>query len=645
MIGFGDALTLAGTKLRTRKVRLIVTVVVSGLLFCGLAAASIVMRGVFASVESFSKEGFGERYVVSANVPYSPSVQSDPELLARAETLQKDLVARKKAEAKRLGVYYDPASELPAINEYDSPIGKERSINPESMAAKQALQEYSAAHPDLSIDDLKKVASRYGATNYYETMTYSGVFGNIGSLNIMENGKENFTSTEQEKMNASPVSLEGMATSWTSASADLIKPFLLEGADLAAANANIPIVLPSGVAEKLLGLKSLPANASSNDKLARLREIRQKAASLTFQTCFRNQSSDSLLQQAKAQTLELEQNKNNKDYLKPSLIYGLPTEGCGAVPIIRDSRSFEEKQTAAKQLEFDQLFGKPSAEQYVLTFRVVGLSPDVNYGGAFSFRDILRTVVMSNIGSGWYTPKEYIETQPQLAKLFAKTANIQGVPATFYAELPTAAAARELMSKENCEPDFGAMQSGPLDSNFDPYQACRTNGKPFTYSAFGSNSLALDSAKRGFTTFFTIAVANIAVIASIIMLGTVGRSIADSRRETAVFRAIGAKRIDIASIYVLYAVMLALLIALFAIVVGSALASFVHGRYSQDMTIEALTTYNAQDLSRQFVLFKLYPRDMLYLTGLLVGGGLLSTIFPLLRNLRRNPIRDMRDEN
>jgi hypothetical protein len=36
---------------------------------------------------------------------------------------------------------------------------------------------------------------------------------------------------------------------------------------------------------------------------------------------------------------------------------------------------------------------------------------------------------------------------------------------------------------------------------------------------------------------------------------------------------------------------------------------------------------------------------MLYLVGFTILAGLASAILPLLANVRRNPIRDMRDEN
>ena len=129
------------------------------------------------------------------------------------------------------------------------------------------------------------------------------------------------------------------------------------------------------------------------------------------------------------------------------------------------------------------------------------------------------------------------------------------------------------------------------------------------------------------------------------MIGTVGRVIADSRRETAVFRAIGAKRLDIAQIYFTYTVFLAGLVATTALLIGFVAASIADSRWSAGLSIDALVAYNAQDLTRQVSLFGMNGGQLLLILGLVVVASLASAIVPLLTNIRRNPIRDMRDEN
>jgi ABC-type antimicrobial peptide transport system permease subunit len=128
------------------------------------------------------------------------------------------------------------------------------------------------------------------------------------------------------------------------------------------------------------------------------------------------------------------------------------------------------------------------------------------------------------------------------------------------------------------------------------------------------------------------------------MMGTVGRLIADSRRETAVFRAIGAKRRDIAATYLLYMLLLSFFIALFAFIIGSGAMLVINHHFAPQATVQALVAYNAQDLNRSFSLFGLNALDMLLILGCVLAAGLISAILPLLRNIRRNPVRDMRDE-
>lgn len=119
----------------------------------------------------------------------------------------------------------------------------------------------------------------------------------------------------------------------------------------------------------------------------------------------------------------------------------------------------------------------------------------------------------------------------------------------------------------------------------------------------------------------------------------------DSRRETAIFRAIGFKRGDIASTYIMYTAMLSALIAVFAAGIGALGAYIVDRLYAPDLTVQAQYGFGALDLTKQVNLIGIdYQQLGLVLVACLVTG-LLSVIIPLLRNVRRNPIRDMRDES
>ncbi|HEX8762757.1 MAG TPA: ABC transporter permease [Candidatus Saccharimonadales bacterium] len=643
MMRFRDSATLALTKLRTRKIRLVITLVISSLLFTALIAGSLVFRGAFASFESFNKEGFGNRYIVQGNDNSSGvNVYSDEKIIERAKEIHKDIVARKKAEAKKLEIPYDPIADNGPVMEFDAPGGKQQALNLQSPAGQQAVQEFYQKNPPIKTGLFKKSAEPYHPTAFYRSKV--GGYGNDGSWQVLKGGKEKFDSSmgSGKEMYTNSKGTESFLGSWKLMDSNLLQPFTLPDQNLKrGADSSIPVIIPFSASEELLGLKGLPSTASSQQKLERVKEVRQKAGALSFSVCYRNATSTELINAAIATQQEIDRNKKNKDYVKPSLIYGLPDKTCGSSPIIRDIRNADQKKLDAKQKQFDELFGKKPAQQETLTFRVVGLVPDIVMQGAAGVNQILGSLMGSTLGYGWFTPLDVGEQHPVIKSHFDEiNAFMSGGRASEYVEFRTAADAKEFISKTSCEPEFKDPENTP-----DPYIECEKLGQIFSPAPFGSNSLAMESIKGDFGKFFALAALVVAAIGSIIMMGTVGRMITDSRRETAVFRAIGAKRMDIAQIYIFYTLTISVLISICALVGGSIAALIVQNKYADQLTLQALVAYNAQDLDKTFSLFRLYLPDMILMAGLAIAVSLISISIPLLRNLRRNPIRDMRDEN
>lgn len=459
-------------------------------------------------------------------------------------------------------------------------------------------------------------------------------------LKVLKDGEEQFENKQTDRPFRG---IDSLTQSWVFMSSGLLESFVLPGQNLnVGSDGSIPILAPLSAVEELLGLQSLPASASAAERLERTKEVRARAPNIRFGVCYRNSTSASLLERAIATQQDIERNRNKKDYRQPDLVYGLPAEPCGEVPIVRDERSKAEKELAAKQQEFDRIFGTPDPEQRIITFRIVGVMPDIEFGlggPALSINEIIRSLVASSLGGGWFTPAEAAAKDPFLNTLFTAPSIFSG-PESLYVEFDTATQAKAFIEKETCEPDIAEIG---FDGN--PVQYCIEHGMgPFDIMPFGSNSLALEDARKGFGKLFGWAALGVSIIAGIIMMGTVGRMIADSRRETAVFRAIGAKRLDIAEIYLVYAICLSLLVAIFALATGLTVALYADHHWSTEATIHALTAYNAHDLNKTFSLYGWHTSNVLAIVGLALVAGLLSAVFPLLRNLCRNPIQDMRDE-
>ena len=136
----------------------------------------------------------------------------------------------------------------------------------------------------------------------------------------------------------------------------------------------------------------------------------------------------------------------------------------------------------------------------------------------------------------------------------------------------------------------------------------------------------------------------VAAIAALILMGMVGRVISDSRRETAVFRAIGAKRNDIRAIYVIYTLFLSLLVAAMTLAIGFGVALWINGQFASEATIQAHLTFVGADRSAEFRLFGVWWEALLAIVALIIVAGLVSMLLPIARNLARSPIKDMRDE-
>lgn len=635
MIRPDDALLLAYTKLKTRRIRLIITVVVSGLLFSGLAASSFFFRGAISGVEDFSKEGFGSRYITSGMYYGSDGflLMNDKATIDRAIAMNKDLVARKKAEAKRLGIEYDASTDMQPYSEYEMPDGKVRTLDPTHPIARQLLAEYRAAKPSPGLPDMQRIAEPYGATNFYQNETIPFGIGGDYRLKMLKDGKEEFKQDMGQGgyMLGPEMGTDTFASSWQLMSKDLLEPFLLPGAQAEISDdGTLPVVAPYLAVEQLLGMTPLPNSAKASQKLERLKEVRERANTLTFSVCYRNKTSAGSIDAANQIQQEIFNNKSTKNYQRPSLITDVPDAACGAVRTTRDVRTKEEKAIAVKQEQFRQIFGEEPVDSKIMNFKVVGIAPNPPDYAASGVMQLFESILSSNVGTGWFTPYELKETVPLLQKIFIADPLSSGM-STVYAEFPSDVQASAFLNEQTCRPDnnMAVMSSGQLPQ--DPFAQCLADGKPFELNAFGSSSLAMASIRDNFSKFFKIAALVVAFIAAVIMMGTLGRIVADSRRETAVFRAIGAKRLDIAQIYLTYVVLLAALVAVVSVVVGFVLASVADLKWSPEMTVKALVTYNAQDLSKEIHFYGLEIRDMIYIVGFTFIAGLVSAIFPLLK--------------
>ena len=634
MLRILDASKLALTKLRTRKIRLAVTIIVAGLLFGVVVFGLTVLRASMASIGRFSRDTMSTRYLLA----YSNHNKDQSELFYntpqdakdRILALHKQHIADKKAAAKALGVEYDEKSEeepIMKINQDDS-----GSLNRNSWAVKTFLRQYTNEKNPLKPERIDAAAKRFGSSVTYRIQN---VGGRNGSLDVMIGGREDF----QRNKEAVPEQLNEFVSAagyQEILDESLLNYYFLPHRAHAASN-EIPVFISYNDAAVLLGKKPLPTTAQPQQHIERIRELRNEAGNITIQVCYRNNASSHLIQQALDQQRTAANTSKNEFDVKPSIEYALPaTDSCGGAIVKKDNRSASEKIADEKLQKFNQQFSTENItpQQAKLTYRVVGLLPDTAYGD--DLKSKLAGALNANMPSHWIIPKQTFEAGA--AKIY-----LPNILTTERQELSgglSDTTIYEFIDAEHARAFYHATMCNvqPKDKDL-----CVDGVSNFT-QPFGSNSLVIEELQQQLTPILWYSLLGVIGVAAFILMLTISRTVADSRKESAIFRALGATRLDIAQIYVMYTLLLAGLIALFAIVAGLIGAGVIDVLYSADFSTAAHYIIMPRDLNTTFQLFTFDPLIIALAAVSIVAAALIGSILPLVRNTRRNPMKDMRDE-
>lgn len=635
MIRLVDAWTLAMTKLRTRKLRTITTAVLASLLFAIIVFGFTTMRGNLDSYARYSKNGLSERYIAQVMYWDSPNQTLDlsgKEIINKAKERNQQVIAEKTADAKRLGIFYDAAMEDPVTMTSEYEYEGKPYLNSGNYAAREVIAEAEASLT-TNAQRVKDIAAAYHPTNFYETKS----FGDTGNLSVMYGGKETRisdprdTNTKGAYLGADSTD---SITSLSYLSQSVVESFFLDGADLTPAKTTtdeIPIVIPYSQAERALGLASLPKTATNDEKLARFNEVKQNAVNLTIQACYRNGASQDLIAATEQQIADAEKHKDDATYQEPSQVYALPSAtSCGAAVVTKDTRSAAEKRETAAQHEFNVKYGiEQEAIQRKITLRVVGLASGTpNYSSIDSLSSLFLLFGGSSLSGVWVVPSELVDETIQ--DVIIPQSDTQWWSQSLFTlanlvEFNSAEDQRKFMDNESCSDGWCG------------------ESKPYVTS-FGSNSVLMDDIAEKMTRGLLIAVGIVSAIAALLMIGMVGRVVTDSRRETAVFRAIGARRNDIRAIYTMYVSAFSLIIALTAILLGTAAAAVVNVFTTDSLTTTMHLLYVESRETAPVSLVGFWPEALALVIAVMVFVGLFAMLLPLSRNLARNPLKDMRDE-
>lgn len=657
MIGTRDTFTLARTKLRSKRILLIITVVVSGLLFGVLSTALLVSTGITRSTQDFFVKALDGRYLVQvqANIPndvmgYTNAfAEPSKELAGQLNAMQDAYIAKQKAIYDKHKLPFDKTSVAPILQA--DPFGSKdaagnpiKIINRDSPVYQDYLTQKKREYiktANNTITDLKKLAAPYGATAYYNNQMVS-----LQALSTyLKDGKEDLN----PKKPNSAASYEDYLTSsvkdstYTFADQTIIKRFIYPENDKRRQNTDaIPVVLTTQEIAKMFG-KELDIAKRPNEPAAQVawtKDLQAKSNGHVYEVCYRNASDKALIQKTLQTNTEIAEKRNDKTYTPPSLQYNLPTTPCGELTVKKDTRTaLQKKEDDSKEAIQKDLGTYTPPERRTLKFQIVG---------SFTLADVTAqpqnaTAYISYLlgpqyQNGSFIPRQAYDALPASAQhkdvLFQTPPEMFGDYRLFeeagitttIVSFPTLEAARDFSKQNGC--DMHTTE-------------CK---KPFSTGTYGSSYLAVDEISSFISKTAPIALSIAMAIATIVIWITMARVIIDSRRETAVFRALGAKRKDIASIYLLYSLLVALLIVLFMLIIGLVAASIIESLFGAQATDLAKVAYGVFDTFEPFRFIGIDYQALLLLAGSIFAISLVAAFPPLWRNVRRNPIRDMRDE-
>jgi len=658
MIGIADSLILAAAKLRSKRLLLLSTIVVSGLLFAVLFAVIIVSNGITKSVNGYTYVALNGKYFVKATpvIPqdvYGPSrLNPSPDLVNALTVLQTKYIADQKALAAQLKIPFDPAT-IPQIlvpdpfSNKSSPEASKLMINFDSPVYQQYVQQLQQNYAKTAknkLSDLKNTASRYGAVSYNQNIQADT---SLLTMTYLKDGKEDLSWLSQTGPANSDASIYGYITSsvrnssYTFVDNALVQRFILPSNAKRKDSTAIPVVITTKEAIGLFGtqLHIGPQPSNAMQQVTWLKTLQDKINGITYTTCYRNQADSTALTQA-AQTLtDVEANKNNKSYSMPSLIYSLPTTACGDLTVRSDTRTQAEKDQVTQQDAIHKALGTYQAPIHqLMQFQIVGVMPVApQTDTTTTLPTFLSGLLGAQYGVGAIIPAQMYATLPASTQYkdilqndstsIHNTDVLQkaGISETIVA-FTSLDQARTFMSTEGCS---------SVSDNCD---------KLYILEPYGINYLLLDTLESVIATILRYAFAGVVGIAIIIVWFMMSRVIADGRRETAVFRAIGAKRRDIVSVYLVYSLGVAIRILLFSGIIGVAVAFTVQYLFGSIATNYAKAAYGVLSQVSDFGFVDFDSYLLWYLAASIMIIGIIASLPPLIRNVRRNPIDDMREE-
>ncbi len=595
-----DAYVLARTKRRMRRIRMAVTTLVCAVLFALLLLGSFMAAGIEKSSQLVKNYGYNQHYLVTAR-----SNLENNDLGKTQDTIKNQMDAELRLR------------KITVTDAVRSDASYQSELNRRSALALNQKYQTLAAQFQARILRTYKVAHVY-TFNEVEAMATNS------DNRVTTKNPDPFLALQTQQVNSGSSAMNSSRdpfASWNPlimrADSGLVRSLVQPGQTLDwRPGQPYPLLVPYSFLPQLAGknLTDLP----TKQRVTMYRQLVQHYTGTTLTYCYRNDAAQAQL------TAALQYNKTLQ-VAKDAATGPVATAACapldqtalkrvGIIPSVQD--------LAARPLFVDPL--SAPVTQYV-QFKIVGYVPTQD----ITSKDLLTAQIT---GANNWGPA----SQPAI------------MPQDVYQKIP-------LFENDNVPRSNGAITPATLFFDF----ASRTDQKRFiasgctgmacmqgsawTLASFGNVGVNFESYVYHIKLILLWAAVVFGGIAALLLMTTVGKIIADSRQEIAIFQALGARQRDMAQVYLLYALLLAasaLLVALaLAVLAGLYIAHLGNNSVSAELTY-AVGGFTSPLHAN---LFGVEPMWVLLIVVAGLVAALLGAGLPILMNSRRNVVRSMRE--
>jgi cell division protein FtsX len=622
MIRISQLGPLLRAKLSARFGRSLLIISVASMLFGISLAGYMIFNGSINSLHVFSNEMYQGRQLVQATyLEDSESLLSNEYIQQEAQNIYENDVAEMNKSAQELGLEFDSTLLEPPLNTLPGGNSNEFILNLMSPSAQKAVEKYRTMHPSGDADALHQLAMHYGASNVY---AMSGLSAKEGFMSLMRNEREVYSSfsdpidTSYDFIANTPVRIVDEAA---------MNPFT--DLNIHTSSSEIPIIVPYSAARTIVNIQSesnTPNRISNSDEI---RQLVESAKGITFSVCYRNASSKKQIDQALMEGSGSQSEKTN------AITYELPDgQACNPAKIASDTRTAIQRIQDDKMQIFNSQFDiEPLPIQKTLSFKIVGVMPDTIWTSDNTEGTIVSMAQSllgpSLLGQATITTQTYNRLPATLKSIFEiGSADTLSQNKSYLVEFSDIENAQKFIEEQSCD----RSSSG-----------CENAGDSFQLVSFGSSGVTSANLQRITTEASIYVVVSIVIIATIIMAGTFGRIIVDEKQEMAVFRALGATRLDITIIYIVYAMILSFFAAFIAVVIGLLLTTIAQNTLALELTEALRVTYGILDETVVVNLFSVDGIGIILIVCTILLTGLISVTLPLQAALNRlNVIEDLK---